>query len=70
MRVLRPFTRMFRFLPRREAALEDSGVAKGACPLVGGARAPAGGKPWAAAEIPIAAAVGGEVGGTEGALTM
>jgi hypothetical protein len=60
--VLRPLTRMFCFLPRRVAALEDSGVAKGACLRVGGACERAGRESWVAAEVPAAAAVGGEGG--------
>jgi hypothetical protein len=56
------------------ATLEDSGAAEGACLLAGGARAPtgeaAGGEPWAAVEVPIAATAGGEGGGTTGALMM
>jgi hypothetical protein len=54
-------------------ALEDSGAAESACPLAGGAHATAGeatsGDPWAAPEVPVAVAAGGE-GGTVGALTM
>jgi hypothetical protein len=70
MRVLRRLTRMFCFLPRRAEALNDSRVAEGACLLVGEARAPVGGEPWATAEVPIAVVAGGEVGGMIGALMM
>jgi hypothetical protein len=36
MSVLKPVMRMFYFLPRREAAQEDAGVAEGACLLAAG----------------------------------
>jgi hypothetical protein len=68
MRVFRPLTRMFYFLPRRVATLEESGAAEGACLLARGACAPAGGESWAVVEVPAATA-GGEEGGTTRALT-
>jgi hypothetical protein len=63
MRVLRPETRLFFFLPQRVAARDDSGVAEGAGLLTAG-----GEEAGVATEVPIAVAAGGG-GGVAGPRT-
>jgi hypothetical protein len=66
MRVLRPETRMFCFLPQRVAARDDSGAAEGACLLIaGGEGALVGEGAGVVAEVPTVVAAGGG-GGTVG----
>jgi hypothetical protein len=57
IKVLRPWTRTFYFLPRRAAARDDSGVAEGAR---------IGGEAGVVAEGPVAVAAAGGGGGTAG----
>jgi hypothetical protein len=63
MRVLRPETRLFFFLPQQVAAQDDSGVAEGVGLLTAG-----GEEAGVATEVPIAVAAGGG-GGVAGPRT-
>jgi hypothetical protein len=60
IKVLRPWTRTFCFLPRRAAARDDSGATEGAR---------AGGEAGVVVEAPVGSAVGG-VGGVANPQTM
>jgi hypothetical protein len=65
IRVLRPLTRIFCFLPRCVAAQDDSGAAEGVGLLAGGGEgAQVGGEAGATTEVPIALAVDGGGGST------